>query len=318
MGGLDYLWPLVSVLGGAALLLAGGELLVRHAVHLAASYRVPKTIIGAVILGFGTSLPELLVSLTAAIDEEPGIAIGNVVGSNIANVGLILGLGAFMATLHVQRRLVRFDLPLGVLSALALMLWAGPELMVSRTLGIVLLVAFAGYLWVSLSATRKHRAVVAIAPDGVEKALWTDLSLSVVGLALIVGGARVLVHGATDIAQLMDVSQRIIGISMVALSTSLPELAAVYAAARRGETDLAVGNIAGSNIFNLLFVLGTTATIHPIPVEEIMDVRDFPVLAGFAVLAFPLMAVGRRISRVQGLVLLSAYTGYMAWTWGGA
>ena len=315
---MDYFWPLVSVLGGVVLLVAGAELLVRHAVRLAISYRVPKTVVGAVILGFGTSLPELLVSLTAAIDEAPGIAIGNVVGSNIANVGLILGLGAFMIPLYVSRRVMRSDLPLGVLAALVLMLWAGPQLMVSRTLGIVLLVAFGGYIWMSLNATRKHRAVTAIATEGVEKKLWTDLALSIAGLAMVVGGARVLVSGAEDIAKLMDVSERIIGISMVALSTSLPELAAVYAAARRGEADLAVGNIAGSNLFNLLLVLGSTATIHPIPVESIMHERDFPVLAGFAVLAFPLMAGARRISKVQGLVLLSAYAGYMAWTWGAA
>ena len=314
---MDYLWPVASIAGGVLLLLVGGELLVRHAVHLAVSYRVPKTIVGAVILGFGTSLPELLVSLTAAVDGLPGIAIGNVVGSNIANVGLILGLGAFMVTLHVQRRVLRIDLPLGVLAALVLLIWAGPELMVSRSLGIALLIGFGGYMWLSLSHTRKYRAVTAIAPeDQVEKTLRTDLFYSVVGLALIVAGALVLVGGAEKLARLMGVSERVIGISMVALSTSLPELAACYAAARKGETDLIVGNIAGSNLFNLLFVLGVTATIHPIPVESIMHTRDFPILAGFAILAFPLMSRARRIHKTQGLVLLSAYVAYMVWTWG--
>jgi cation:H+ antiporter len=313
---MDYLQPAVAVAGGVVLLLVGGEVLVKHAVHMAVSYRVPKTIVGAVILGFGTSLPELLVSVTAAVDGSPGIAIGNVVGSNIANVGLILGLGAFMVTLHVQRRVLRADLPLGVLAALFLMIWVGPHFEVTRLTGVLLLTGFAVYLWLSLRDTRRFRVLTAEAVHATTRRPLLDIALSLLGLALIVAGARVLVWGATDMARLLQVSERVIGLSMVAVSTSLPELAACYAAARKGEADLVVGNIAGSNLFNLLFVLGTTAVVHPIPVEPVMEVRDFPILAAFSVLAFPLMATARRISRVQGLVLLALYAVYIGITWG--
>ncbi|MHC4940375.1 MAG: calcium/sodium antiporter, partial [Planctomycetota bacterium] len=306
--------PTLSLIGlgvGLLLLIAGGDLLVARCAHLARSFNVPKTIVGAVVIGFGTSLPELFVSLTAALGGSPGIAIGNVVGSNIANVGLILGFGALVGSLHVQRNITRSDLPLGVLTALLLILWIGPTGEVSRFAGAILLGVFVLYLAMHVRETKKHQA----GEEGEEPATWHPVkdSLGIVaGLVAILVGARLLVGGAVDIARLLDVDEEVIGLSIVAVGTSLPELAAIIAAVRHHETDLAVGNVAGSNLFNLLFVLGTTAVVTPIPVGAHME-TDFLVLACFSVAAFPLLSRSRRIGRTQGLLMLVAYFAYIGW-----
>ena len=311
---MDFLLPSAAIAGGILLLLLGGDRLVHHAAHLAVSYRVPKTVVGAVILGFGTSLPELVVSAMAAFEGRPSIAIGNVVGSNIANVGLILGVGAVMVTFHMQRRTIRTDLPLGVLAALFLLIWVGRSDWVSRFDGVLLLFGFALYLWGSLRYARRSRELdEAAAEPG--KNLAGDVFRIVLGLVAITAGAQLLIFGAVEIARLLEVSELIIGLTMVALGTSLPELAALIAAARKGEADLALGNIAGSNIFNILFVLGVSAVITPIPVAPVMVERDFPVMAVFSVLAFPLLSRERRIGRTQGYVLLICFLGYVAWVW---
>jgi len=308
----DYVLPALAIFGGAALLMKAGDMLVEHAARLAMSYHVPKTVIGALILGFGTSLPELFVSMTAALEGSPGIALGNIVGSNIANVGLILGLGALLATLHVQRRVLRVDLPLAVLGALFLMLFVGDR--VTAVAGSVLLAAFASYLWLSLHFTRRYQAAQPTEPE-VAKHLGRDIAWIVAGLVLIAVGAQLLVWGAERIVDLLQVTDTLIGLTVVALGTSLPELAAIIAATRRGETDLAVGNVAGSNLFNILFILGSTSLVAEVPVGDVMHSRDLPVLAVFSVLAFPLLAGARRIRRTQGLVMLASYCGYIVWTW---
>ncbi|MHC4451579.1 MAG: calcium/sodium antiporter [Planctomycetota bacterium] len=298
---------------GLLLLIAGGDLLVARCAHLARSFLVPKTIVGAVVIGFGTSLPELFVSLTAALEGSPGIALGNVVGSNIANVGLILGLGALLGTLHVQRNITRSDLPLGVLTALLLILWLGPMGEIGRVGGVALLGVFVLYLSMHFRETRRHQA----ADDGEERATWHPVKDTLGmfgGLVAILVGARLLVGGAVDIARVLAVEEEIIGLSIVAVGTSLPELAAIIAAVRHNETDLAVGNVAGSNLFNLLFVLGTTATVSPIPVPSSMA-TNFLVLAIFSVMAFPLLSRSRRIGKMQGLIMLVAYVGYIGWLW---
>jgi len=305
---------IVAVVVGLFLLMQGGDLLVERCVHLAHCFSVPKAVVGAVIIGFGTSMPELFVSLTALLEGRPGIAIGNVVGSNIANVGLILGLGAAMATLHVQPMMTRRDLPLGVLAALFLLLWVGPRLEVSRAVGVVLLTAFVIYLLAHLREARRHRRAATDNGDHVWHPVRDSLGI-LGGLAGIVFGSRLLVDGATQIATAAGVSQELIGLTLVAIGTSLPELAAIIAAVRRKETDLAVGNVAGSNLFNLLFVLGTTAVVRPVPVTPKMVDFDFAVLAVFSVLAFPLLSRSRRIGRLQGYLMLAAYLGYVGYSY---
>jgi len=302
---VELVLSVAGLVMGLLLLVAGGDLLVARCAHLARSFAVPKTIVGAVVIGFGTSLPELFVSLTAAHNGSPGIALGNVVGSNIANIGLILGVGAMLGTLHVQRSVTRGDLPLGVLVALLLLLLLGPDGEVGRGAGAGMLGAFVVYLLVHVRETRRHRR------DGEheERVSWHPLldTLGMLGgLGSILLGAHLLVGGAIDVARLLAVEEDVIGLSVVALGTSLPELAAIVAAVRTRETDLAVGNVAGSNIFNLLFVLGTTAAIAPVPVPAGME-SDFLVLAVFSLLAFPLLSRSRRIGRMQGSIMILAY-----------
>jgi len=311
---MEFVLPILALLLGFVLLVKGGDVLIVHAVSLATAYRLPKVVIGAVILGFGTSLPELGVSLDAALRGEPEVSIGNVVGSNIANVGLILGIGSLLVALRVERRVIRSDLPFGVLAALFLLLWVGPAGEVSRTTGIILLVAFSAYMWSSLRYTRSYQGAL-VQEARAKPRPGRDTLFILVGLAGIALGAESLVWGGTTLAEAAGLSKRVIAVSMIAVGTSLPELATTIAAARKGEADLAVGNVAGSNLFNLLFVLGTTAVVRPIPVApEMIDV-DFPIVAVFSVLAFPLLVAERRIGKRQGTILIGAYVVYVGSLW---
>ncbi len=303
--------PPCFVVAGIALLIWAGDRLVEHAAHLARSLRVPPVVVGAVILGFGTSAPEFVFSMISAHKGQPVLAIANVVGSNIANVGLILGIGAFLATVHVDRRLMRLDLPLGTLGVLILILWAGPAGVVSPWLGAILLGLFAGYLYVCVNAARAHRRVTQ--PPDVERHVGIDIAWILFSLVVITVGAELLRHGAVDVARLAGISERVIGITLVAIGTSLPELAATIAAARKKHVELAVGNIAGSNIFNIFFVLGSVAVTTDIPVPLLMRDRDFPAAALFSLLAFPLLRAERRIGKRQGALLLLLYAGYICW-----
>ncbi|MHC4817427.1 MAG: calcium/sodium antiporter [Planctomycetota bacterium] len=313
---MDYLLSSAAVAGGIVLLFLGGDRLVAHAAHFATAHRVPKTVVGAVIIGFGTSLPELVVSLDAAMRGSPQIAIGNVVGSNIANIGLILGLGALLVTFRMQRRVIRWDLPFGVLAILLLMIVVGQSGEVSKLDGLVLLGAFVIYLVGSFLFTRKARADESAPEHDGAKRTGRDFLWIALGIVAIGGGAELLVRGAQELARLLEVSELVIGLTMVALGTSLPELAALLAAVRRKEADLALGNIAGSNLFNILFILGTTAVVRPpIPVADEMVQRDFPVAAILSVLAFPIFSRARRVGRWQGFLLLACYAGYIFWVW---
>ena len=313
---MDYLLSSAAVVGGIVLLFLGGDRLVAHAAHFATAHRVPKTVVGAVIIGFGTSLPELVVSLDAAMRGSPQIAIGNVVGSNIANIGLILGLGALLVTFRMQRRVIRWDLPFGVLAILILMVAVGQSGEVSKGDGLVLLGAFVVYLMGSFLFTRKARAEESAPEHDDAKRTGRDLLWIAFGIVAIAGGAKLLVWGAEELAELLGVSQLVIGLTVVALGTSLPELAALLAAVRRREGDLALGNIAGSNLFNILFILGITAVVRPpIPVRDEMVQRDFPVAAILSLLAFPFLWRARRVGRWQGLALLACYAGYIFWVW---
>lgn len=306
---MDPTLALVALGVGLFLLVAGGDLLVARAAHLANYLHVPKAVVGAIVIGFGTSLPELFVSLTAALNDSPGIALGNVVGSNVANVGLILGVGALLATLRIQRSVLRVDLPLGVFAAALLIVWLGPRGSIDRMGGAVLLALFAAYLVFNLRATRRHQK-----EEQRANVVWRPVrdTLGIVGgLVAILVGAKLLVGGAVDIARWLSLEQEVIGLSIVALGTSLPELAAIIAAVRQKETALAVGNVAGSNLFNVLFVLGTTAVVRPVPVSAHALKYDFFVLAFFAVLAFPILSRSCRIGRVHGVILIGTYLGYM-------
>jgi cation:H+ antiporter len=305
----------VLLLAGGFLLWWGGEHAVDHAVHLARSLQVNKAVVGAVILGFGTSLPELLVSASAAFAGHPEIAVGNVVGSNVANVGLILGSAGVMGPVIVGRSVVRMHAPFGVLAAIGV-LGVAWDLEISRFEGVLLLVAFGVYLALSYRGARVGADVEdeAFVP---ERRVGADLGWILVGLVGISVGARVFVHGAEGCAAWLGVPEEVIAVTVVALGTSLPELVTSVKAARKGHGELAAGNVAGSNVFNLLLVLGATTMLLPIPVSESLAFEHVPVAGVFSLLAFPLFGDRRSLGRAHGTALLVLYGAYLVYAYAG-
>jgi len=287
------------------MLFAGGESLVRGASSVARHFHLSPMVIGLTIVGFGTSAPELLVSLQAALDGRPEIAIGNVVGSNIANILLILGVSALIAPLIIPARRMWRDL--AFMLAATFIIWGmllGTE--ITRTYGAIL---FLGLL-LFLGVTFKYGKIEPDLDQPVENQLkaW---AYTIGGLIVLVLGARFLVNSAVEIATTYGISQAVIGLTIVAVGTSLPELATSVIAAYRKHTEIAVGNIVGSNIFNIFSILGITAMITPIPVDPRFAAIDMPWAAvaavGLTVLAFALNG----LPRIAGLILLGAYAGYI-------
>lgn len=279
---------------------------------------MPSLLVGMVIIGFGTSAPELVVSAFAAAGGDPGIALGNALGSNVANIGLILGATALVIPVAVHRGILRKELPvlLLVTAALGVLVW---DAEVSRADAVVLLVALVALLaWSVLSARRAADDPLAADVDKEteahhlsRRAAWGWL---VVGLLLLVVSSRVLVWGAVGVAERLGWSDLVIGLTVVALGTSAPELASSIAAARKGESDLALGNIIGSNLFNTLGVIGLAGVISPAAVSPDLVSRDLPVVFGLtvALIVFAVWPLGRgKITRLEGGLLLLAYAAYM-------
>ena len=296
---------------GVVLLYVGGEVLVRSASGLASRLGVRPMVIGLTVVAFGTSAPELAASLTAAVRGTPDIAIGNVVGSNIANIGLILGITALVYPLVAERAFLRREVPLmlGVTALLVPVLWAGR---IGRWEGIALLAALAAFLWI---ITRSGSSVLAEVDEVTARpgpSVTLGLVGSVLGVALLWFGARALVDGAVALATGLGIPQRVIGLTLVAVGTSLPELASSLVAAVRRETDIILGNVIGSNVFNLLAVLGATAVVHPIGFDTAGLALDVAAMGAFALALLPLMARGTRLGRAAGLLLLIAYGVYIA------
>jgi len=298
---------LIFALGLTALFF-GGDILIKGAVGLAHRFHVPPLIIGATIVGFGTSTPELLVSLQAALAGSPALALGNVIGSNIANILLILGVAAVIVAVPLPAAAAARDFAfmIGATVLLWVMLGGGA---ITRPEGLMLLAGLAVYLWLSLRAARAApppEEAIACRP------LWQSLCLALAGLVLLMVGARFLVDSATEIARALGVSEAVIGLTIVAVGTSLPELAASILAALRRHPELAVGNILGSNVFNILGILGITAAVAPVPVDARFSVFDI-ALALAAALAMAAFAVTTgRMGRVGGAGLLAVYGGYIA------
>jgi len=294
------------VVVGIVLLFFGGDRLVRGAVSLAARLRVRPMIVGLTVVAFGTSAPELAASITAALAGTPELAVGNVIGSNVANVGLILGLTALVWPLSADGRFIRVEVPimLGV-TVLALPLLANGAL--ARWEGFVLLAALAAFL---VYAARSGSALSEEASEALEAdpaPLWVALAVTAAGGLLLWLGARLLVLGAVDVAAALGVPDRVIGLTMVAIGTSLPELASSIVAALKRQSDIVLGNIVGSNIFNLLAVLGATAAIHPIGFDAVAARVDLVAMTLFSVAVVPLMWRNDRLGRTGGTMLLLAY-----------
>lgn len=301
----------LELAAGLALLVAGGELLVRGAVTIAMRLRVSPLLIGLTIVGFGTSAPELVTSLQAAFAGAPGIAIGNVVGSNTANILLILGLAAVLAPIPVARPSFLRD---GTVAAVAALACLAVTLTgsLSRPSGLILVAMLAAYLvW----AARNERTAPEVAdPHGESVAggsMPVAVALAVGGLAATVLGARLLVSSAVELAALAGVSDTVIGLTVVAIGTSLPELVTAVVAAYRCQPDIAFGNVVGSNIYNVLGILGITAAVHPIPVPaEIIRFDIWVMLAATAALTLAAVT-GWRITRAEGAAMLVGYAAYL-------
>lgn len=304
---------LPGLLGGLILLCVGAEALVFGAVTVARRFSMPPLLIGLTIVGFGTSLPELLVSVKAALDGSPDIAVGNVVGSNIANILLIVGLAAVITPVAARYLAYRRDL-LIMLAASVLLLaigwWGG----IDRLAGAVMLAGLVAYL---VFTARSGMATSFEAEEDTLPAWRRSFPIAIVSVLLGLGGlflgANWLVESAVEISRTLGMSEATIGLTIVAVGTSLPELATSVAAAIRRHGDVALGNVIGSNVFNILGILGATAIIAPVPVSSSMASLDIPVMLVTALALAGLIAFRSGVSRIAGLGLLVVYTGYVAW-----
>jgi len=300
---------------GLVLLVLGADLLVKGSSRLAASFGISPLVIGLTVVAFGTSAPEMAVSVKAALAGQADIALGNVVGSNIFNVLFILGGAALITPLLVQAQLVRLDVPLMIGVSGVLYLMAGDGRL-SRTEGALLVAGALAYTGYAAAQSRKESAAVQ-EEYGQEygdrrKPPWLDLVFIAGGLGLLVLGARWLVEGAVTFAQSLGVSELVIGLTIVAAGTSLPEVAASFVAAARGERDIAVGNVIGSNLFNILWVLGLATAISPtgVAVSEPALRFDIPVMLAVAAACLPIFLTGHLIARWEGALFLAYYAAY--------
>ena len=295
---------------GFVMLVKGADWFVDGASGIAEKFHIPQLIIGLTIVAMGTSAPEAAVSISAAIKGNAEITIGNIVGSNILNILIILGLSSVITSLAVAKSTVKFEIPI-MIAITGLLLVQGIDGTISLLDGIVLVAAFIGYLSYLFYMAKHDPNMAADAPAPQNKPLWQALLFTAIGLVLIVWGSNVAVDAASAIARILGLSERFIGLTIVALGTSLPELFTSVAAARKGNADIAIGNIVGSNIFNILFVVGLSALIIPVPFAAGFII-DCVVAIAAAVLLL-LCCLGKKLVRWHGVVMLLGYGVYFAW-----
>lgn len=311
---------IVFILLGLTLLVVGGEFLVRSSVALSLKFHLSRMVIGLTVVSFATSAPELFVSVQAAIDGYPFIALGNVVGSNIANIGLVLGITAIISPLFLDRDFYKFNWPVMMLFSVALyfLLKFGSD--IGRTEGIGLVLALIVYLWFLIKKAQKNRKIKkAKDPIEMDSDITSNFKILIwllIGGVALWGGSELLVKGAVSIARYFEVSNRVIAVTMIAIGTSVPELAASVVAALRHEKALLIGNIIGSNIFNIASVLGITAIIHPIAVmESSMKVvlTDVIWMICFSAAIYILAHLPKRfmLTRYKGVILFVGYAIFM-------
>jgi cation:H+ antiporter len=311
----------LSLIVGLVLLVAGAEGFVRGAAKLSAVIGLSPLVIGLTVVSYGTSAPELAVSLQASFQGQAEIALGNVIGSNIFNILMTLGIAAIVVPLTVAQQIIRLDVPIMIgVTVLMLMFAADGEL--GLVDGLILLTGSIVYTTFLVYHSRKESDTAVQAEyeqeyAGTDNQSWRlalkNVLILVVGLTVLVVGANMLVFGATAIAESFGISQLIIGLTIIAIGTSLPELATSLVACYRGERDIAVGNVVGSNIFNILTILGVTATFHGVPVSSAAIRFDIPVMLAVAIASLPIFYTGNRISRWEGLLFVSYYVAYTAY-----
>lgn len=299
--------------GGVALLYFGAEFLVRGGVSIAARLGVSPLIIGLTLVSFATSAPELVVSVQAALSGSSDIAIGNIIGSNICNIALILGLSDVIAPLSVHLKVLRFDMPilLGITIVFAAIgVWIGGF---GRIAGGILFAGLIAYLLWNVRMEKRETPKAESTPELTKScSMWLSILLVVGGLGFLVLGGKCMVGGAVALGRMAGLSEAIIGLTIVAVGTSLPELATSVVAAFRGEQDIAIGNVVGSNIFNILGIIGLTALIRPVAASGISPV-DWGVLVLTAAILLPFMRTGTRLVRWEGAALLLIYTAYIGY-----
>lgn len=310
---LDLIINIVLVSLGLAMLYFGAEWMVRGSVTIANKFRISQLVIGLTILAFGTSTPELSVSVTSAIQGIPDVALGNVVGSNIANIGLILGIAAIIKPLLVTKRVIKKEIPIMVGVAILLIIISFDGV-ISVEEGIVLAIGIVIFTVFSYKSSKKESLDIENPTIGLILGKKNVISKSIIligaGLALLTFGSFITVENAVIIAKSFGVSERIIGLTLIAIGTSLPELVTSIVAALRGHSDLSVGNIVGSNVFNILAVIGISAAITGISVNENMFF-DYYVMIAFSIILIPIMRSGFILSRREGCGLVAAYFAYL-------
>ena len=311
--------PLLFLLLGLVLLFFGGEGLVRGSAALALRLGLTPLVVGLTVVAFGTSAPELVVSVQAALDGQGAIAIGNVLGSNTLNIGLILGLTALLYPLKVQLQILRSDAPIMVGVSL-LAAWMLADLQIGRAEGALLVTGLLAYTTFTVLYARKVQPSAEVAAEFAESvpaprgSVWRDVLFIIGGLALLIAGSRFMVDGALSLARSFGISEAVIGLTIVAAGTSMPELVTCIVAALKKEPDIALGNIVGSNIFNILGILGTAALTKPM-IGTGIKMADLYVTIAFAVVLVPILWSGRKLMRWEGALLLAGYGGYLAWLW---
>jgi cation:H+ antiporter len=300
--------------GGLALLYFGGEVLVRAAAALGQRLHMSPLVAGLTLVAFATSAPELAISLDAALNDLPGLAIGNVVGSNICNLALILGVVTIIKPAPVRETLVRRDvLVMAITTLLVPGLLLDGEL--ARIEGVLLVLCISAYIVLTVwhaRATRSQRSADEHSVPVMTDKVLLNVLLAAAGIVMLVGGSRLFVSSAVTIAELIGVPAAVVGLSAAAIGSSLPELTASIIAAKHGQPEMAAGNLIGSNIFNLLLILGATSVVQPLEMRSI-TAADLGVMIGITALALALMLTRAQVERREGLVLVGCYSLYMAW-----
>lgn len=301
---------IISIIIGLTLLIWSADRLVEHASIFALNLGISTFLVGIIIIGFGTSAPELFVSALAALENKGNLALGNALGSNITNIGLVLGSAALISTMQLRKQTITKDIPMVILSGIiaVALIWDG---LLSTIDGIILLGLLIGFLiWSAKQSSEPPEEL-----DDIEKTGSTALHLAwtVGSIILLVAASKLLVNGAIYIAQEMGISELIIGLTIVAIGTSLPELAAAVAAARKNAHDMIIGNIIGSNIFNTLGVLGLTGVMRATDIDTNALWRDFPIMFTFTLALLVFGLIKQRFGRFEGIVLLLAYASYVCY-----
>lgn len=313
---VDILLQLLLLVVGFVLLVKGADFFVEGVSNIASRFGIPQIIIGLTIVAFGTSAPEAAVSITASLDQAGGVAVGNVIGSNIMNIWLILGISAVVSPMVVKKNTVRYEIPFTIGISVVFLILGVAFNSLNRICGVILLlllVSFMVYLFMSAKKEMKQNKLNGEVKEERKKInIPLTLLISVLGGAAVVFGANLSVDAATKLAQMCSISEDIIGLTIVAFGTSLPELVTSVIASKKGKNDIAIGNIVGSNIFNLLFVLGTASAIYPLSFGGEFIIDSF-VMIGAAITLWLFTVKNKNLSRVGGTVMLAMYAVYFGY-----